>query len=282
MSFTDEDDYNDLRLFDDDGLLEQETIDTGEKSKGNLGVFTLRMVFNTNIAISLYRGEQRTDKYRGKAGLTKFDQLLNKIMVAAAQDDPYADQLIYDIHREYLKCEGIIKTAENYLQKIAKSKFRNGVSGEIKDPAHTNAYDVKLRTEIGKLLVWKIKEADELIRFNLFATNIGIITSAAAKNTNKEIANAFWRVLGMVFRWKSTGITRADIKQQTKRAIDAKEINKQIEISSTVFDESARSTFAPDIIVSPEHDIRPLADDKAQEQEQLDNEKKKKEMLAKM
>ncbi|WP_105903540.1 AcaB family transcriptional regulator [Vibrio gangliei] len=265
-------------VFDDDNLFDKVAINKGQKAKGNLGSIELKTSFYTNIAIGLYKGEERKENKFARAGLTKFDDILRRIEDAAANDDPFADQVIMDIHANILEAEEVLASADQYLKQLAQAKFRN-VSGSIKQPKKMSVFDVHLRTNIGLHVFWMLRDADEIIRFNLFQKAIAIIDEAAARNVNLTVANAFWKIYSNVFRWHPTGITRAELKSNTQRAQQAIEENKRITLTEGVLAGTERSTFAPKLKTKPEEDVRPLLSPEEQEQVVKEKVQQRKEIM---
>ncbi len=240
--------------FDQDNRFEKESTSSGQNARGNLGAIDMAVSFYTNICIALYKGETPNNGRGGRAGLTKFDSIMRGIIEAAAADDPYADQVIYNVHANYINAKGAVADASKFLNSIASARFKN-VSARIKQPQNMAQFDVHLRTNIAFQIFWLLRETDEVIRLNLFLKAVHAINEAESRNVNTALSNLFWQIFSPIYQWQHTGVTRANLIANDKVAEMAAQKNEKITLLEGIINGTDRSTFAPDLNVKPNEDV---------------------------
>ncbi len=240
--------------FDEQNRFSKESTGSGQNARGNLGAIDMVVSFYTNICIALYKGETPNNGRGGRAGLTKFDSIMRNVVEAAAADDPYADQVIYDVHANFIEAKGAVADASKFLNSIASSKFKN-VSARIKQPNSMSQFDVHLRTNIAYQIFWLLRDTDEVLRLNLFLKAVHAIDESESRNVNTQLSNLFWRIFSPIYQWQHTGVTRANLLAGDKVAQMAAEKNNKITLLEGIINGTDRSTFAPDLNVKPSNDV---------------------------
>ncbi len=240
--------------FDEQDRFNKESTGSGKNARGNLGAIDMVVSFYTNICIALYKGETPNNGRGGRAGLTKFDSIMRNVVEAAAADDPFADQVIYDVHTQFIKTKRAVADASKFLNGVASSKFKN-VSARIKQPNNMSQFDVHIRTNVAYQIFWLLRDVDEVIRLNLFLKAVHAIDESESRNINTHLSNLFWSIFSPVYQWQHTGVTRTNLIAGDKVAEMATEKNRKITLLEGIIDGSERSTFAPDLNVKPDNDV---------------------------
>ncbi|PSW30817.1 hypothetical protein C9J21_18185 [Photobacterium phosphoreum] len=245
--------FGDISLFDD-----SKTTERGEnvRVRNNAGELTIK--FYTNNAIGLYRGippRKNSDGVvvsRGQLGLTKFDDFLTKVYQAVRLDDPYADQLIYNLHLASNQLADTIRSCEKIVADAIAQKLTSGAGAKITKDDKAPSFNVYLKTEFGRVVFWQIREIDTLVLENLFCRQHAIIPRDASVKMNGILSSTLWNMYHSVFLWKHTGVTRKDILENNQIAKRAKEANAGIVLEPFILDCSKRSSLSPRISERPE------------------------------
>lgn len=257
--------HNDKDIFGDYQLFEL-PISESKSISSSLSESSLRITFNTQNGEILYKGVPPKGADRGKVGLTKADDILHKVYEAIRQDDPFADQLLYDMHQSMIALEETCERANEIIRKNYQEKMRDGVSMKIEKSKNT-PFDVRLKTNFCRGLLWKIKQVDDLTMMNLAGRYREILDVKTSQQINKALMSTAWNILYLVFHWKATGVTRQDVIENNKRFEQAANINSKILLTEGVLNRSERSTYAPEILIKPQDDIVPLIDKETQKSE---------------
>ena len=245
--------FGDISLFDDNKATER-----GEnvRVRNNAGELTIK--FYTNNAIGLYRGIPMQKNSagvvtkKGQLGLTKLDDLLHSVYQAARLDDPYADQLIYNLHLASNQLDATIKGFNKVIADAISQKLTSGVGAKITKDDKAPSFNVYLKTELGRVVLWQIRDIDSLVLSNLFCRQHAILPRDASVKINGILSSTLWNMYHSVFLWKHTGVTRQDVIDNNQVAKRAAEANAKLPLESFILDGSKRSSLAPRISKRPE------------------------------
>lgn len=244
--------FGDFQLFDLPAIEKNDAVGQAKAQS------EMRVTFKTRNGEMLFRGLKGEGADKGKVGLTKTDDILSRIYEAIRHDDPFADQRLYDMHESMNALSDTMNRAEDYIKKEIHSKLKmSGASLKI-EATQSAPFDVRLKTNFCRALIWEILRADSIILMVITARYREIIDAKTASDINKALMSSVWNILYKVFSWKATGVTRRDVKEGNKRFETASIENNKIKLTADILDQKIRSTFAPAIIVRPENDVRPL------------------------
>lgn len=245
--------FGDISLFDDN-----KTTERGEnvRVRNNAGELTIK--FYTNNAIGLYRGIPMQKNSagvvikKGQLGLTKMDDLLSKVYQAARLDDPYADQLIYNLHLASNQLDATIKSFNKVIADAIAQKLTSGAGAKITKDENAPSFNVYLKTELGRVVFWQIRDIDSLVLSNLFCRQHAILPRDASVKISGILSSTLWNMYHSIFLWQHTGVTRKDVLENNQVAKRAAEVNARLPLESFILDCSKRSSLAPRISKRPE------------------------------
>lgn len=262
-------DFNVVATFGDTTLFDNETMKRGENVEVRSSFGELTVEFYSNNAIGLYRGippqvvNGKTIS-RGQLGLTKMDDLMKKVYTAAQNDDPYADQLIYNLHQASLSLDDIISKFDKYISDEIAKKLTPGIAMKISKPENCPRFEVYLKTDLGKHIFWQITSIDKLVVKNLYCRTRSIIPRATSVKINATLSSALWNMYHSVYFWKHTGVTRQDVEQNNQVAQNAfAQMNDKLPLSENILNKTKRSPLAPAILSKPEQQAQQKTEESA-------------------
>ncbi|HIF9337674.1 AcaB family transcriptional regulator [Photobacterium damselae] len=251
-------DFSSVEVFGDTSLFSTETVQRGENAHVRSDFGNIVVEFYTDNAIGLYRGiaptedENGKQKNRGQLGLTKADDMLSNVYRAARLDDPFADQLIYNIHAASLELEQTINECEKIIDNAIHDKTKGGNIGfKLSKPKSCPTFNVYLKTDLGRHIFWLIVRIDKLIQKNLFCRRHQIIDRSASVKMNGMLSSKLWNMYHSIYFWKNTNVTRKDILAKNQVAVRAFTEMPQLEVTESIMNLTGRSVFAPRISENP-------------------------------
>ncbi|WP_318521308.1 AcaB family transcriptional regulator [Photobacterium leiognathi] len=252
-------DFSNVEVFGDTSLFNAEAVKRGEKAHVRSNFGNIVVEFCTENAIGLYRGiapsfnAKGKQTSRGQLGLTKADDMLSNVYRAARLDDPFADQLIYNIHAASLELEQAINECEKIIDKAIDEKTKGGNIGfKITKPESCPTFNVFLKTDLGRHIFWLIVRIDKLVLKNFFCRRHQIIQREASVRINGMLSAKLWNIYHSIYIWKNTNVTRKDVLEKNQVAVRAFEEMPLLELKESILDKTGRSTFAPRIVDRPE------------------------------
>jgi integrating conjugative element protein (TIGR03761 family) len=158
-------------------------------------------------------------KQRGVLGLFQFAKRVSHIVQAAAQDDPFADQVLIRLSDQLVsvgrclekKVSGYEALLANHKNKTHKAMLSN------------KAVIIPLQffSAFGYMAADMISAYDRALSALLMAKSIGLCTQENLTTLVQSFKAMIDPVLNLPLHWHFTGVTRADVKQQTEPAQQA-------------------------------------------------------------
>jgi len=198
-------------------------------------------------------------------GLYMFGGKIHDVWQAAANDDPYADWVLWQIH-EFMEREK--------KQLAAEEKRVDGLLVSQRGITFGDAHSVEpvelnlgFSTPFGFKGAMLVVDYDNLVRKTLTAQLVGLLTRRQAM---EAIIYTRGRRLRHMFQlptqWKYTGVNRDDVRRDTQRAATARD--RMGDLPQAVLDGSQRAPNAPRMRTPrPEDDVRPAPDSTDREAE---------------
>lgn len=250
-------------IFGDMSLFEEKAVASGSNARVKNKTGELTIQFYSNNAIGLYKGVAPTKDEKGKIlkrgqiGLTKMDDVLANVVMAARNDDPYAYQLLYNLHLASNRFEALMKKCREVLETAVNEKFTGGVGAKLTKDENAPVFNVFLKTDFGRHIFWKVKEVDQFVLENLFCRQHAIIPRDASIKLNGGLAHELRNMYHSAFLWKHTGVTRKDVLENNQVAQRAAELQPHLVLNQGIIDGTLTTMFAPRIIDRPE-DVEPV------------------------
>jgi len=220
------------------------------------------LTLQTYQALRLVKGRAYTARKPAIIGLLPFANLLRPIWHGARADDPFADWWLLKVHDALESAWLVLDGAQ---QEVA-AQLQTLEAIEVKLPASLKPVRVVLNFSNPYAFrgAHLISGYDGLVRAALSARHVGILSGEEAERVLREggrpIRRAFLSPLG----YRSTGVTRQDLKAGTAKAQEAQ--NAMGEVPHDVCAGARRAPHAPSIVGSmsvadiEQLEFRPLLD----------------------
>ena len=268
VEVADEPDYtkDDLALFS--GAIQSESISESEAepepglknslehsiSKGVIPVQNKPGRMNGDVTITLhtlqahqmFNGRKRNDAENkpGITGLIRFAGAMNKIWVAAAHNDPYADYILFDIEQSLTTASEFIadQSADmtNRLDKLSQRGYR------IDLRASSSPIDLPLRfaPEFTHKAALVLLDFDYMVRQALSLRHAAILSKrdwGYVSHTGRKLIRAAFEAS---LRFHTTNVTRDDIAANNPVAQKAQELYK-FDIPKQILEGVVRAEVSP-------------------------------------
>lgn len=207
--------------------------------------------FYTQNAINLLTSStKKIDQNRSYfvTGMDWFDTKIKAVINAARDDDPFADQLLYDLEIAILTNGNAFKNESKLAtETLAQHLSRFDSQLKLNDHMHQYRYKVTLQNRLSYDLLWSLKELDKAIYYYYLCDKYSALSKSDIQSKNHEMIKAFRATMLMINSWKSTSITREDIAQNTQRVSKTFELNNKIDLTKEVLLLQTRAQSAPEI-----------------------------------
>lgn len=180
--------------------------------------------------------------------LKSFDTRLNKVLNAARQDDPFADQVLLDTELAIDEYNETLEEQTNSLRAQIRALFEFN-EASLRRSTNTHAYtvNVSIRNRLSTQLLWSLKKLDTFLYLVFQAEKHCVISRQQAQIYKRESKKDYRAILTKISGWNQTSISRTDISQKTQRTLKAFEQNVQISLSTEVLLLQIRADCAPPI-----------------------------------
>ncbi|EJN5974424.1 TIGR03761 family integrating conjugative element protein [Salmonella enterica] len=210
---------------------------------------SLEVELHTRYAILLWEGQHTEKKekdgrkvsHRRIMGMPYFLHLVNRINEDSLKDDPFADEKMYLLEQEFNRGSGTLEKLVTELDRILNNvPARISLSEALSvSPVNISVFS---RTPVGYRCVWLLVGFDQLALKAFQASHYGLISHAQRDDYLRRGAQSIHRSYGLVLGYRSSGITRRDILQNSSV------LTKQM----TALDEDIllgkkRSSFSPPV-----------------------------------
>lgn len=180
----------------------------------------IRIELHTIPAIQIWMGRKKTDDKYQIQSMTKSIAYLRVIEIATRLDDPYADLMLTAIYRKIGKIKKSLETEGDKIDKVLKSVpvgFKATEAVSVK-PVDLNLF---INVPSGYQLVFLLCQFDLFVRKVQLAKHISLITGNDASDRQEKIGRALRSVITYTTKYKSLGVTRKDILDNTPVAAKA-------------------------------------------------------------
>ena len=204
------------------------------------------MYLHTNQAHHLFYGRRRDKekKLEPITGLIRFAGELNKIWVAAKNDDPYADYFLYQIEQILIKAEHHIQEQTQDLETKLSQLEKRGFVIQVQESESPVELSLNFAPEFTHKGALALLSFDYLVRLALTLKHTTVLNrkdwKLVVNNSGKNIRQAFETSL----RFKHTGVTRDDVAANNAKAADAKSKMK-LELPEAILQGIVRAEISP-------------------------------------
>ncbi|MGR5296840.1 AcaB family transcriptional regulator [Vibrio mediterranei] len=187
-------------------------------------------------------------KSRFIAGVDWLDTKVKPVMDAVEQDDPFADQILFDIEQSIESAISVYKDASDDLQNfIGKTLSGSDSSLVLASEPETNVVKILFDHKLAYKVLWLSKELDKVLYFLYQANKLSLITTKEKDQRWMEAKKLFRNVFNQISNWRHTGISREALAQNTAIVRKAFEKNSRIELTPEVLLLEKRADVAPSI-----------------------------------
>ena len=169
----------------------------------------LHLVLQTRHAQLLVRGRM----VKGKpliAGLLAFADRSRLVWQAAAEDDPYADWFLVQIHEAMSAAEARMETEMKRLNvQLSSTRTFHVAPAEVKEPFRMA---LRFSTPYAYRAARMLGQFDELVCQAFTAKQIGVLNSEQCMHIVRACARRIRGVFGLPNRFRRLGITRATVQ----------------------------------------------------------------------
>ncbi|MGR5448557.1 AcaB family transcriptional regulator [Vibrio sp. PNB22_3_1] len=188
-------------------------------------------------------------------GLNWFERQMTDLMIAASNDDPFADQLLVDLNQELELLLARVRDQKVVIRDLIIDVFKSyDATLSLSRMSHCKEVSVFIENKLTVKLLWLIKEIDRLLMYVEQAEKHDIIKRSQSDNMRNDARKAFRNLIRMLYAYKPTSVTRKSmaLSGHTKRIRKAIGDNK-IKVTREVLMLERRAEFAP-VIASRKHD----------------------------
>ncbi|MFL7013624.1 AcaB family transcriptional regulator [Enterovibrio norvegicus] len=210
--------------------------------------------FNTKAAPQLLfssnqeAGSRKNSKARFIQGADWFDTKLRPIMHAIRDDDPFADQVLFDIETAVADLGMTYKAEQENIKALLETRFSNNSAVlKFNENMHCSVYKVTFENRLAYDLLWAVKELDNVLYYLFLADKYSILPVPEISEKRDELRKKYRKTLMLINNWKSTSITRDDLAHNTARVAKTFEVNSNISLSLQVLMLEVRAACAPEI-----------------------------------
>ena len=190
---------------------------------------------HTRIAQSLFNGSWRL----GKMGLLQFSTVIVNLWNAAKNDDPYADWYLLKTYQSLFEARENLKLIETQLMPYLNNL--RGITIGSCISTQPVQHPLQFSTPFGFMGAYLIADFDHVLRQHLMLERIGI--PLKENITIKSLVEFVQEAFSVPRRWRQTGVTRQDIRENSIKATHAKEILGEVPIS--VLNKEIKFSFLP-------------------------------------
>ena len=209
------------------------TLQTKEAQKLILGRTSETTEANQNIA----------SKSEYIMGLQDFGRRMNRIWLAAQQDDPYADWYLWKIEAALHTAKVRVSTQTEELSQLLDSMQ----AIKIKISQSTDPINIELNfaNPYGYIAAYLVAEFDALACRVLTAWHIGLLDRAPGLAMLNTTSGFIRTSFGLSSHWHFTGVTRAAVHHNDSLAQQAKA--RMGKLPQEIIDLQQRAKMAPEI-----------------------------------
>lgn len=200
-----------------------ETVKKSElRSRSGALRLSLAVELHTRYAILLWEGQhtQKKEKdgrkvsHRRIMGMPYFLHLVNRVNEDSLRDDPFADEKMYVLEQEFNRGSETLEKLVTELDRILNNvPARISLSEALSvSPVNISVFS---RTPVGYRCVWLLVGFDQLALKAFQASHYGLISHAQRDDYLRRGAQSIHRSYGLVLGYRSSGITRRDILQNS-------------------------------------------------------------------
>jgi integrating conjugative element protein (TIGR03761 family) len=177
-----------------------------------------------------------------------FDDKVAKILIAARQDDPFADQVLLNIETAVASLGDFYKEEEAELLRMLQDKFQGNQSIlQLTEQHYSEEIEIAFYNRLGYMLLWLTKSLDSVLYYLFNCDRYSILSSKEVKERRNVMKRKFRQILNLVNAWKATAITREDLAHNTAKVAQAFEKNSGVKLSKEVIYLELRADCAPEI-----------------------------------
>jgi len=191
----------------------------------------------------LVRGRKKKEGKEPIIGLIGFSRSVHQIIIGAGADDPYADMYLLNIDEAI---ENASKRIADFSEDIAALlASTQGISINIASSIKPKPIDLSFANSYGYRGAYLLADYDRLVRSILTCKHVGKIRSTNAHAIIEACAGYIRSTFAMPTTYKYMAIKREDVRQGTKRALEAQKMMG--EIPADILSGKLRSEHAPPI-----------------------------------
>ena len=177
----------------------------------------------------------------GRVSMVSFSSFVLRIWRAAANDDPYADLFLMRIYEALVKTRRIVQSNEKKYRKLLSSV--DGINVEPFFTEEPKTYPLKFFVPYSFMCAYLVLDLDRFMRVMLSAKYMLLINKDEYRELVGEVLGHIRQVLSLPLKWKHTGVTRFDVRNNTQVAQRA--YSKMGELNNQVLVGTLRAPFAP-------------------------------------
>ena len=202
-----------------------------------------KMTLQTRNAHKLVIGRRRSKGVEPIVGMLDFGRRMKMIWLAARNDDPYADWILWRIEESIDQARSLMQEKKDLLNRVLE-----GVEGFNITIAHSLepvTVPIQFSNPYGYMGVYLVADFDHLSCALFTARHIGLIDRKQAEKFLSDAGRAIRRTYHFVSQWKYTGVDRGDLQQMNQNAQRAMDLMGPVPEEFLTLQTRAR--HAPDI-----------------------------------
>ena len=181
----------------------------------------VRLTLHTALAQRIFKGAPD-----GPVGIMQFARMVQRIWVASAQDDPYADLFLLRIYDAIIRARRRFQQWEReYTEQLLQHTQVSPVVAPLQIP-------LALSTPYAFMAVYLLVDLDVLTQVLDNLEQCALISKTHRLQKSRLLVRDVRRIFSQPLLWRNTGVTRQDIQQGTAKALLARQqmgaLDKQI------------------------------------------------------
>jgi integrating conjugative element protein (TIGR03761 family) len=203
-----------------------------------------RLAIEMDIALQTYNAQNYVwGNIKGVLGLFGFARYLTQLNKAASRDDPYADWFLLRIHDALGQARHKLQRLEKRYKEVLK--IHKNQQRIVKLPENPEIIKARFVSQYGFIAADMLGDYDRTLVILLVTKFTGIALDKPFETIESNLSTIVESVLNLPLQWKTTQVTRSDVRQNTDKAQQAQDLMGKL--PEKILEATLRAQYAPPI-----------------------------------
>lgn len=204
---------------------------------------TTQITIQTRQAQVLLAGREPVGNRPRIMGLMQFSTYLSQVMVAAKQDDPWADWMLVQVEERLEESEAKLKEQQANLDRVLGANPMMDI--QVSESVNPLKVSIGFASSHAYWVARVILQYDAVVRAVLTARHHALIDQQMSSLLMDDAAKLIRRIFETTARYRVTGLTRTDVQVGGERVTEA--VQKMGTVPADILEGARRAKFAPAI-----------------------------------